>query len=36
MPNTSLDYILGKVGSIKNKKILIIGFTYKEDVADFR
>ncbi len=36
MPDTSLDYILGKVGSIKNKKILIIGFTYKEDVADFR
>ena len=36
MPSTSLDYIKNISGNIKGKKILIIGFTYKEDVADFR
>ena len=36
MPNTSIEYIKNKFGKLKNKKILVIGFTYKEDVADFR
>lgn len=36
MPNTSIEYIKNKFGKLKNRKILIIGFTYKEDVADFR
>ena len=36
MPLTSLDYVLNFSKKLNKKKILIIGFTYKEDVADFR
>jgi UDP-N-acetyl-D-glucosamine dehydrogenase len=36
MPLTSLRYVLDICKKLSKKKILIIGFTYKEDVADFR
>ena len=36
MPNTSLDYIKKKVKTIKNKKVLILGLSYREGVGDYR
>jgi UDP-N-acetyl-D-glucosamine dehydrogenase len=36
MPLTSLKYVLGICKKLNKKNILIIGYTYKEDVADFR
>ena len=36
MPNTSLDYIKEKVKQIKNKKILILGLSYREGIGDYR
>lgn len=37
MPNTSLKFIENNVGpSLKNKKVLIYGITYKEDIGDVR
>ena len=37
MPNTSLNFIENNIGSsLKNKKILIYGITYKEDIGDVR
>jgi UDP-N-acetyl-D-glucosamine dehydrogenase len=35
MPQTSFDYLKSKT-KIKNKNILLCGFTYKEDTNDFR
>ncbi len=37
MPNTSLDFIVKNIlFSLKNKKILFYGITYKEDIGDVR
>ena len=36
MPLTSLDYIKEKIGLIKQKKILILGLSYREGVGDYR
>ncbi|MDC1345507.1 nucleotide sugar dehydrogenase [Candidatus Pelagibacter ubique] len=36
MPETSIDFMEKNFGSLRRKKMLIIGFTYKEDVGDFR
>lgn len=36
MPITSVDYIKDKVKKIKNKKILILGLSYREGIGDFR
>ena len=36
MPLTSLDYIKEKIGLIKQKKILILGLSYREGVVDYR
>ena len=36
MPSTSVAYIKEKIKFIKNKKILLLGLSYKEGVADYR
>ena len=36
MPLTSLDYIKEKIRLIKQKKILILGLSYREGVGDYR
>jgi UDP-N-acetyl-D-glucosamine dehydrogenase len=36
MPNTSIEYIKKIVKNYKSKKILILGMSYREGIADFR
>lgn len=36
MPLTSVSYIKDKIKSIKHKKILLLGLSYREGVADYR
>ena len=36
MPNTSLEFIKEKIKKIKNKKILILGLSYREGIGDYR
>ncbi len=36
MPYTSIKYIKEKIGKIKNKKILILGLSYREGIGDYR
>ena len=36
MPLTSINYIKEKIGTIKNKKILILGLSYREGIGDYR
>ena len=36
MPNTSINFIKEKVKNIKQKRILIMGVSYKDDVSDLR
>ena len=36
MFNTSLNFVFKNLNSIRNKKILICGLTYKEDTSDLR
>jgi UDP-N-acetyl-D-glucosamine dehydrogenase len=36
MPQTSLDFIKARTKNLKEKKILIMGISYKEDVSDLR
>ncbi len=36
MFNTSLNFVIKNLNSIRNKKILICGLTYKEDTSDLR
>jgi UDP-N-acetyl-D-glucosamine dehydrogenase len=36
MTNVSIEYIKKKIGSFKDKKFLVVGASYKEDVEDLR
>lgn len=36
MPLTSIEYIKEKVGTLRNKKILILGLSYREGIGDYR
>lgn len=36
MPYTSINYIKEKIGKINNKKILILGLSYREGIGDLR
>lgn len=36
MPNTSIKFLVDQTGSIKNKKILILGASYKDNISDTR
>ena len=36
MPNTSIEYIKKIIKNYKSKKILILGMSYREGIADFR
>ena len=36
MPNTSIEYIKKIFKSVKGKKFLLLGMSYREGIADFR
>ncbi len=36
MPQYAFDYLIKKIGDIKNKRVLLLGVSYRQDVADTR